>query len=202
MAALSFDAYSVVPAVFSGIMPAGEYKAAIVDSEMKLTKDGSGQYLELKFEILEGEYKNWNVWDRLNIENRNQKAQDIAQQNLSAICHAINVFKLTDSSQLHHKPLVIKVAAIPPKNGYDEKNEIKKYKPLVPSSTRPRPAIHSPVATAPSAAPQQVAPQQAASQSVAIASSKSPPWRRGPRVADAIKYEAQADDPIDADISF
>ena len=46
---------------------------------MKPTKTGNGQYLQLAFEIIEGEYKNRKVWARLNLENANADAVRIAR---------------------------------------------------------------------------------------------------------------------------
>ena len=52
-----FDANLVEPTKALEPIPAGKYQAVIIESEMKPTKAGTGQYLELKFQILEGEYK-------------------------------------------------------------------------------------------------------------------------------------------------
>jgi hypothetical protein len=59
----------------------------IVESAVKPTKAGTGKYLQLDWQILEGEYKNRSpLWDRLNIQNPNAVAQKIGQETLSAIC--------------------------------------------------------------------------------------------------------------------
>ena len=52
-------------------IPAGKYLAMITESEMKPTKSGSGSYLQLTFQILEGEYKGRFLWARLNLNNPN-----------------------------------------------------------------------------------------------------------------------------------
>ena len=55
MANLSgFDANQVEPSADFEPIPAGKYLATIVESEMKPTKSGTGNYLQLTFEILEG----------------------------------------------------------------------------------------------------------------------------------------------------
>jgi len=36
---------------------------------MKPTKTGSGTYLELTFQVIEGQYKNRLLWSRLNLSN-------------------------------------------------------------------------------------------------------------------------------------
>jgi hypothetical protein len=74
-----FNAHEVEPTASFEAIPAGKYLAAITDSEMKPTKNGSGSYLQLTFTILEGEYKGRVVWARLNLVNPNQTAVKIAQ---------------------------------------------------------------------------------------------------------------------------
>lgn len=126
----AFDANTVQPAAELGALPAGEYIVAITDSALEFTKAGDGQFLKLVFSVLEGPQKGAKVFDRLNLVNRNQTAVEIAQRALSAICHAVGVMAVTQSEQLHDRPLKIKVSYEPPKDGYGEQNRIKAYKPV------------------------------------------------------------------------
>ena len=71
-------------------VPAGKYLAAIVESEMKPTKSGNGHFLELTFEVGEGPYKGRKLWARLNLDNPNPQAVQIARGELSAICRAVS----------------------------------------------------------------------------------------------------------------
>jgi hypothetical protein len=143
MATLNFNAHEVEPSVAFEAVPAGKYIAVIVDSEIKQTKSGNGNYLELTFEITEGEYKGRKVWARLNIDNPNADAVKIARGELSAICRAVNVMTPNDSVDLHNLPLEITVKC-KKRDGSDEiSNEIKGY---------------AAKATAPSQTPQQSAP--------------------------------------------
>jgi hypothetical protein len=128
----AFDPTTVPPADDFTPLPSGEYPAMIIDSEMKPTKAGTGQYLELTFQVIDGPMKNRLVWSRLNLENPNPKAVEIAQRDLSAICAAAGIqHAITDSTPLHNRPLVIRVEFVPagPKNNRDG-NEIKAYKRL------------------------------------------------------------------------
>jgi hypothetical protein len=120
-----FDANTVSPDTGFDPVPAGKYKAAVVDSKMKPTKDGRGSYLELVFQILEGEYKDRKVWARLNLENPSKQAVDIARSQLSAICHAVGVMVPQDSVALHNIPLIIDVKVS--RNGDNLSNDIRKY---------------------------------------------------------------------------
>lgn len=139
-----FDAEQVQPGGdgdFSSI-PSGKYKTIITASEWKDSKKTAGaKYLELTHEVVDGEHKGRKLWDRLNLVNPSQQASEIAQKTLSAICHAIGVMKVADSSQLHDRPMLTTVRVVPkndkegrPVIGADGKpettNEIKGYAKL------------------------------------------------------------------------
>ena len=123
-----FNAADVEPNAAFTPLPAGEYQAIITESEMKPTKDGQGKYLQLKLQILNGQHHNRTLFDRLNLVNKNDVAVQIAKGTLSSICRAVNVLTPNDSSELHSKPLSIKVAIRNDQNG-NPQNEVKGYKP-------------------------------------------------------------------------
>jgi hypothetical protein len=104
-----FDAREVDPAVGFDPIPASKYLAIISESEFKATKNGVGQYLQLTFQVLEGEHKGRLLWSRLNLDNPNSTTVKIARAELSAICRAVGVMAPKDSVELHNLPLVIKV---------------------------------------------------------------------------------------------
>ncbi len=104
-----FNANEVDPNFAFEAIPAGKYLAVIVDSEMKPTKNGGGQYLQFAFQIIDGEYKGRMVWSRLNLDNPNATTVKIARAELSAICRAVGVLAPKDSVELHNIPLVITV---------------------------------------------------------------------------------------------
>jgi len=104
-----FDARTVDPAVPFEPLPAGKYLAVITETEMKATKRGDGSFLELTFDVIDGEYRGRNVWSRVNLDNPNPLAVKIARGELSAICRAVGVLTPKDSCELHNLPLVITV---------------------------------------------------------------------------------------------
>ena len=122
-----FDARKVEPTADFEPIPAGKYLAAITDSEMKPTKSGGGQYLQLTFTILEGQYKNRILWSRLNLDNANATAVKIARAELSAVCHAVGVMSPKDSVELHNVPLVITVKLKKREDTGEMTNEVKGY---------------------------------------------------------------------------
>lgn len=153
MTAMNFDATKVSPESQFSPVPNGEYPVVITESEMKTTNDGTGQYLQLTLEIIDGHYKGRKVWDRLNLFNKNQQAVEIANRALSQICHAVNVLSLQDSVQLHNKPLVARLVVRPAAGGYDESNDVKEYKAYASGTPAPTQQGFAP-APAPAAAPQ------------------------------------------------
>jgi hypothetical protein len=104
-----FNANEIEPSADFDPLPAGKYLAAITESEMKDTKAGTGQYLQLTFQVLDGPYKGRFLWARLNLNNPNATVVKIARAELSAVCRAVGVMAPSDSVDLHNLPLVVSV---------------------------------------------------------------------------------------------
>lgn len=128
-----FDADKVHPNTGFDPIPSANYEAVITKSEMKPTKAGTGQYLELTFQVVDGQYKGRQLWARLNLQNPNSEAVRIAQGDLSSICRAVKVLQPKDSAQLHGLPMIIKVNCKKENDG-TIRNEIKGFYPK-PEST-------------------------------------------------------------------
>lgn len=137
------------------LIPAGEYPVMIVKSEMKPTKAGTGQYLELEMDLQDGSSRK--VWDRLNLINPNPKAVEIAQRSLSAICHATGQMSVQDSEQLHGRLMVAVIKVEPGQGAYGPSNGVKTYKPANAGGVAPTPQAAAPTQTqaAPASAPWQ-----------------------------------------------
>lgn len=122
-----FNAANVDPATDFEPIPAGKYLAIISNSTMKTSKSGSGTYLELCFQVIDGPHKGRLLWSRLNLDNPNDLAVKIAQGELSAICRAVGVMQPKDSAELHNLPLQITVKCKKREDTGDVVNEIKGY---------------------------------------------------------------------------
>lgn len=196
----AFDATQVAPQAPREVLPPGDYLCVIVNSEMRPTKSGDGQYLALEHDIIDGPHKNRKLWNNLNLINPNQQAVDIAKAQLSALCHAIGVMHVTDSTQLHGRPVLVNVRTKPvEKDGQgnvvrDASNEVKGYKLATgtapaphlqqqpvpqpqawqPTTTGPTPAASYTQAPTPAPAPLPPPPQSAPVGPPA----GGPPWRR------------------------
>ena len=153
----SFDATSVEPTTAYELLPAGKYRAQIVESEMRVTRNGMGQFLWLMLDILEGEQKGRKIFDQLNLVNPNLTTVEIAQRTLSAICHATGKMHVSDSEELHLIPMTIQVKIKPPKNGYGESNAIAYLPPEKGAAAIARTAKTASAAPATPAAPPKMA---------------------------------------------
>jgi hypothetical protein len=129
MAQLNFDASQVAPSTgVSDPVPAAWYNAAITDSTIKPTNDGTGTILAFVFTIVDGAFANRKIFVNLNIKNANPTAQEIAYKDLSAIAHAVGVLQVPNSEVLHNIPMKIKVKIRPAKGDYEASNAISSYK--------------------------------------------------------------------------
>lgn len=90
-------------------LPRGSYNAIIIDSDIKPTKAGTGEYIELVIQVVDGINAGRRLWERLNVSNQNKTAEDIAKAALAELCSAVGVTKLTDTEQLHDRPFQVHV---------------------------------------------------------------------------------------------
>lgn len=132
-----FDASAVEPNTFEAI-PQGTYNAIITESEWKQTSSGNGRYLQMKFQVIDGQYKGRVLFARLNLENPNAKAVEIARSQLSTICRAVGVMKPNDSCELHNLPLGISVVCRKNESTGDVVNDIKSFRTRLAVSAVPQ----------------------------------------------------------------
>jgi hypothetical protein len=166
-----FNAHTVEPNESFDPIPAGEYLCVITNSEDKPTKAGTGSYLELEFEVLDGPYKGRKLWDRLNLANPNELAVKIARATLSAICRAVGVMEPKDSCELHDLPLLVKVRVEKRPDTDEPANVIKGYRSQ--GTALDRVPAHGSAELRPSSSP-----KLRDSGAQAQTGSAGPPWRR------------------------
>ena len=159
----SFDPNSVELNDTYDPIPDGMYNVVVEDTEVRPTKAGTGEYLLVTMRVLDGQYANRKLWDRINVRNPNPKAEEISRITLAKMCQAIGHNQaLVDTTVLHNKPMRAKVV-IKTQEGWDPKNEIKTY-----SAVQGQPAQAAPAA--PAAAP--------AADAAPATPPASPPWQR------------------------
>ncbi|RMF71991.1 MAG: DUF669 domain-containing protein [Acidobacteria bacterium] len=142
-----FDASNVEPNVGFDPIPAGKYVCVITASEMKETKAGNGEYLELELEVIDGPHKGRKLWDRLTLRHPNDKTVQIAKGTLSSICRAVGVMAPHDSVELHSLPMIVSVGLKKREDTGEPTNVVKGY------AKRESAAAARPAATADGSAP-------------------------------------------------
>lgn len=146
--------------------PAGYYVAEIISATIGQPKSGDGHMLSLTWRIAEGDYENRQIWQTLCYQHSNPTTQDIARKALKDICTALAINEqISDPEVLKFKPAKVKVVVEVDKFGqFDDKNVIKRVKPLTepdneaqeakPAAAAPKPATKpTPAGTGPGAAP-------------------------------------------------
>lgn len=152
------------------LLPAGFYLAQVVESELvPLSKFPDGRALKLTFEVLSDGYRNRKVWARLNVRHPGSaQSEQFAQQQLRELCDSIGIVRMTDTVELHHKPVQIRVKIRKDEKGeYEDQNEIAGYKPA--GGSQPQAGGIPQRAAAPANAP---------AASPAAAGGSTPPWAK------------------------
>jgi len=139
-----FDAREVEPMDDFEPVPADTYVVAIVRSEMKETKAGNGEYLELEMTILDGPYKGRKLWDRLCLAHPNSVVVKIARARLASVCKATGILTPSDSAELHDIPFAARVAVKKREDNDELTNTIKAYDKKPVPGQAPQAASDSP----------------------------------------------------------
>ncbi len=150
-----FDATQHEPQTAFDPVPDGWYAVVVTGAEWAPTKAGP-QLLKLTLEIdgnAHPQFANRKLWDRLNLNNTNQQAREIAQRTLSSICHSIGKLQLAGISDLLGARLRCKAKAIPAEGQYEARNEVKGYKALDEGAVTKSAAPVAQTAATPKAAP-------------------------------------------------
>lgn len=145
----AFDATTVNTDDQFDVIPPGDYLVQVVQSDLRATKKGDGQYIWLELDILDGQYSGRKLWDNVNIINPNAKAQEIGQKILAQICKATGLAAVTDSEQFHFKPMIAKVKVQPATDQYDASNQVKAYRPADGGASQQPGQVAQPATAAP-----------------------------------------------------
>lgn len=111
MPAFQFDSNGIDPSYGGGQsqLPVGKHPVVIVGTELKPTKTNDGGYLAITLEAIDGPAKAVQHTDRLNLHNKNAQTVQIANQQLSAYCHVIGLFRFQATEELHGKPFIVEI---------------------------------------------------------------------------------------------
>ena len=88
-------------------VPEGDYKAILSEANWKDTNDGGGRYINCRFQITDEKNNGAIVFEILNLENKNSKAVEIANETLAKICRAVGTIKPGNTDEILNKELVV-----------------------------------------------------------------------------------------------
>ena len=137
------------------LLPDGWYNVTITKAELGTTKAGTGQKIDIRYDITGPTHQGRVLFGALNIRNPSQKAEEIGRQQLGEIMRAVGLAKVQDTDELIGKSLAVKVKTRAAEGQYEARNEVAGFK-----------AIAGGMAPAVAAAP------------VAATSAASPPWAK------------------------
>lgn len=144
------------------LVPEGWYTATITKADINPTKSGTGQKLDMRYDITGPTHEGRVIFGTINIRNQSVKAEEIGRQQLGEVLRAIGLGTIQDSDQLIGNVLGIRVkikhaTEADKAAGYsDSRNEIGGFKSVAGAAPLSAPAFAS--APAPAAAPEGVKP--------------------------------------------
>jgi hypothetical protein len=106
------------------LIPEGWYNATITKAELNNTKAGTGQKIDMRYDITGPTQQGRVVFGLINVRNPNPDAEKIGRQQLGEIMRAVGLAKINDSDELIGGSICIRVKIKPASNGYDARNEI------------------------------------------------------------------------------
>ena len=137
-------------------LPEGWYNVTVAGAEIKPTKDKTGQYIAVRYDVTGPTHQGRVVFGNINIKNKSTQAEEIGRQQLGSLMRAIGLARVDDTDQLIGGNLQIKLATRT-QEGYEPTNDVRGYKAIEGGML--------PTASAPAAAPAQGSPA-------------TPPWAK------------------------
>lgn len=116
-------------------LPAGKYNVVCDEAEVKETKDGMGEYINTRFEVMSGEYKGRKVFTMFNIKNKNAQAVDIGLQQLKSFLKSAGRSNFVINSVSELVGLKANVALKTKTDDFGTKNVISYYSPVEKETT-------------------------------------------------------------------
>ncbi len=112
------------------LLPDGWYRAKITKAEVRATKDGTGQMIAVRYDIVGPTHQGRVIFGNINIRNKSSDAERIGREQLGSIMRAIGLKRLEDTDQLIGGELEIKVKTQPASGQYEARNDISGFKAI------------------------------------------------------------------------
>jgi uncharacterized protein DUF669 len=126
----------------SGLIPAGNYPAQIVDAKVGSLKSGKGEAVDITWVLDGGEYDNRHLFQKIILEHESGPAQAYGRKKFKSLLDACLIREtVTSVTPLLGKKAMLTVGIRKDESGqYDDQNEIKRTKPVVASWNGLKPA--------------------------------------------------------------
>lgn len=123
-----------------GLLPAGDYTVIVDEASIKETKAGTGEYINMKLKVTEGDHAGRFLFTTFNIKNPNVEAVKIGMGQLKTFCKVSGRGDkpLTDVNDLvgHCAVAVVKTKT----DDYGEKNTVSYFKARSKTAEAKKPA--------------------------------------------------------------
>lgn len=127
-----FDAAKIEPNNGYDPLPEGQYPCLVIKCEEKSAqKDPENKYLNVELRVVGDKYKNRTLFHHINLKNKNEKAQQIGQGQLSAFCRATGVMQPKGAHEFANKTIRVSVKVVKStRPGGGLENSVVKVEPM------------------------------------------------------------------------
>lgn len=109
-------------------IPEGNYTLTISEASVEVTKNGKGEYLKLKCQVIGPTNAGFVIFQNINIVNPSTEAEKIGRRELAKLMQAISIDTLYDTDQLLGSVFTANVKIQKATDDYDAQNYITGYK--------------------------------------------------------------------------
>ncbi|GIW83241.1 MAG: hypothetical protein KatS3mg105_5048 [Gemmatales bacterium] len=130
---MSFDFSSFNPAEnldsSFDVLPAGDYLVVVIEASVKKTKEGTGEYLAITMEVIDGEYLGRRIWHNIMLVHPNEAAVQIGKRHLAELCISAGLNRLTSELDLINRTALVAIKVAKRDDG-TLRNEVRSYKKI------------------------------------------------------------------------
>lgn len=127
MASLNFNADEQEPMAPLGAWTPAKQRVTVEGADVKPTKNGDGEYVEIQFRAMDGPNEGRAHWERYNIANPNPEAERIAKAAFASLCLALGVPKVKDTDELVGRQCVIETNVGKRKDTGEDQTRVRGY---------------------------------------------------------------------------
>ena len=114
-------------------LPAGQYMVAINTAEVKENRSGTGSYLALAFDVIDGPHTGRKLWENLTVHHDNETAQNIGRGRIKKLCRSLGLKGVADSAELAGMQLMLRLNVARKKDGSGMENRVAAYEAVAPA---------------------------------------------------------------------